>query len=410
MAFDIYESPAFARLFRAYTGSARSVGIQLTLASEQAHAATPLIVATSSDLALYPGRGAPPTVEGFRLSTRGFKELTAVSHLGPALASLARIKELDPHGPWREGAAELLAATRETREANSPALWRDLIRIESFAGREEAIADMIDYSCVLTERVLERSLQDPAYLTAATVRRDFLEGPSPDLPVPLNRIMVATFFLFGMDLGHRLITWFDELDLPWEDAMVIIAGRQGRPTAGVTRDSNSVAGVIHAAARGRLPERNLLIAPHAPVFPMYDGTNLDAVSALEPDYRRLWSGVRATCELGEQMFDGYPRFEPSRSARRRVGPGTVTVSEMPAVTGPTDWFALTSRLRLVLEDPRQLLSGAVTDFAAQQLVDHDNDPSKLFIPGLDGEPYPLSTATGVAGRNHSRGYDEGEAS
>jgi hypothetical protein len=393
---DRFESPAFARLFHAYTGSPRSIGGQLTLASERRYAAAPLIVATHGDLALYPGNGGPPTIEGFRLSTRGFKELTAVSHLGPAIASLARVKELDPRGPWQAAAAELLAATRETRSANSPELWRDLVGIESFAGREPSIAAMIDYACQVTERFLEQALADPSYLTAGTVRRDALEGPSDVLPVPLNRIMVATFYLFGMDLGHRLITWFDGLGLPWEETMVIIAGRQGRPTAGVTRDSNSVAGVISAASRGRLPEANLLIAPHAPVFPTYDGSNLDAVSVLEPEYRRLWSGVRATCELGEQMFTGYPRFEPARIGGRQVRPGTETISELPAIAGPTDWFALTARLRLVLEDPRQLLSGAITDFAARQLVDNGNNPAQLFVPGLDGEPYPVRSFQGEA--------------
>ena len=105
--------------------------------------------------------------------------------------------------------------------------------------------------------------------------------------------------------------------------MVIIAGRAGRPTAGVTTDTNSVAGVIEAASRGRLPARHLLIAPHAPVFPMFDGSNLDAVAALEQEYRRLWSGVIATSELGGQMFDGFPHFAPAsrrvdaRSAARR---------------------------------------------------------------------------------------------
>jgi hypothetical protein len=393
---DRYESPAFARLFHAYTGSPRSIGGQLTLASERRYAAAPLIVATHGDLALYPGNGEPPTIEGFRLSTRGFKELTAVSHLGPAIASLARVKELDPHGPWQAAGAELLAATRETRLANSPELWRDLVAITSFAGREPSIAAMIDYACQVTERFLEQALADSSYLTAESVRRDALEGPSDVLPVSLNRIMVATFYLFGMDLGPRLISWFDGLGLPWEDTMVIIAGRQGRPTAGVTRDSNSVAGVISAASRGRLPEANLLIAPHAPVFPTYDGSNLDAVSVLEPEYRRLWSGVRATCELGEQMFTGYPRFEPARTGRRQVRPGTETISELPVIAGPTDWFALTARLRLVLEDPRQLLSGAITDFAALQLVDNGNNPAQLLVPGLDGEPYPVRSFQGEA--------------
>jgi hypothetical protein len=379
MTGAVYESPAFVRLFQAYTGPGDSIGPQLSTAAERAHADAPMIVATSSDLALYPGGGRPPTVEGFRLSTRGFRELTAISHLGPAVSSLARMREKDPTGRWRTGALELLEAAREARHANSPELWSDLIQVGTFAGREHAIAEMADYACSLTEQFLERVLEDETYLTAANVRRDYLDGPSDDLPVPVNRIMVATFFLFGMDLGHRLINWFDGLDLPWEETMVLIAGRQGRPTAGVTRDSNSVAAVIPAASRGRLPEDHLLIAPHAPVFPMYDGSDDRAVSALEPDYRRLWAGVRATCALGEQMFAGYAGHEPPPSPR----PG-----ELPAIAGPDDWFAMISRLRVVLEDPRQLLSGAVTDYAAQQLVEHDNDPTQLTVPGLDGEPYP----------------------
>jgi len=70
---------------------------------------------------------------------------------------------------------------------------------------------------------------------------------------------------------------------------------------------------------------------------------------------------------------------------------------------------MTSRLRLVLEDPRQLLSGAITDYAAHELVDHDNDPSKVIVPGLDGEPYPsparASTAPAIGGA-----FNEGEPS
>ena len=34
-----------------------------------------------------------------------------------------------------------------------------------------------------------------------------------------------------------------------------------------------------------------------------------------------------------------------------------------------------TRLRVVLEDPRQLLSGAVTDYASRLLIDTNNDPA-----------------------------------
>jgi len=170
--------------------------------------------------------------------------------------------------------------------------------------------------------------------------------------------------------------------------MVIIAGRAGRPTAGVTEESNSVAGVVRAASRGRMAAGRLFIAPHAPVFPAFDGTGLPDAASLEAGYRQLWSSLRATSDLGGQMFEGYPRFEARPAGRPRVHAGSASVPEKPAVAGPDDWLALTTRLRVVMEDPRQLLSGAVTDYASSQLIAKANDPSAVIVPGLDNEPYP----------------------
>jgi hypothetical protein len=382
------EIAELVELFTTYTADPESIGAHFakTVVSETAR--DPLVVATGTDLALFPGNGSAPTVEPYRLTTRGFKELAAVSHLGPALATLARMREIDAAGAWRADAERLLDACKAARAASSAGLWRDHIAVRAFTGREQAIAAMVDYSCRLTERRLEQALDDPSYLTMTAVRRDHLDGPAGDLPVPFNRVMIATFFLTGMDLAHRLIGWFDELDIAWERAMVIIAGRAGRPTAGVTEESNSIAGLVRAASRGRMARDRLFIAPHAPVFETFDGTNLPAVAALEDQYRRLWASLRATSELGGQMFEGYPRFEARPQEHVGVGVGSVSVHEKPAVDGPDDWFALTTRLRVVMEDPRQLLSGAVTDYASSQLVRSVNDPSAVIVPGLDGEPYP----------------------
>jgi hypothetical protein len=88
------------------------------------------------------------------------------------------------------------------------------------------------------------------------------------------------------------------------------------------------------------------------------------------------------------MFLGYPRFAAPSAERPVIGPGTASVEAKPALKGPDDWFALVTRLRVVMEDPRQLLSGAVTDYVSSELVRHGNDPSAVTVPGLDGEPYP----------------------
>ncbi|MFE9292788.1 DUF5624 domain-containing protein [Streptomyces niveus] len=399
----VHESPELIDLFTTYTAGPDSIGAHLREAATRAADSDPLLVVTGADMALYPGDGRPPTVLGFRLSTRGFRELAAVSHLGPALASLATLREQDPgadddgDGPgtavWRADAERLLSEVRRSRAANSPRLWRDVIAAPAYAGRERAIAAMVDHSCAMTERFLLRSLDQPSYLNHRTLRECYLEdGDDPERPVSFNRVMVATFFLVGMDTAHRLITWCDSQAIDWSRTMVVIAGQQGRPTAGVTWRTSSVAAIVLAASRGELPLERLYMAPHAPVFRTPVDGDLGEVAALEPVMRALWSGTRATVELGASMFDGYPAFSPGdRDAPGgslvRHGAGA-TLTEMPAIRSPDDWFTLVSRLRLVMEDPRQLLSGAVSDYAAQQLVAHANDPLAITVPGLDGEPYP----------------------
>jgi hypothetical protein len=394
-----FESPELVALFATYTASPDSIGAHLAEAAVAAAEHDPLLVVTGTDLVLYPGGGATPRIEPYRLATRGFKELAGISHLGPAVATLARLRELAGHpgdagdaGGWRADAARLRGATTAARAASTPSLWRDQLAVRAFAGREEAIAAMIDYSCALTERFLSRALDDPGYLTMANVRRDFLAGPAVDgdLPVPFNRVMIATFYLTGMDIAHRLIGWLDGVGIDWTRAMVIFAGQAGRPTAGLTQESHSIAGVVRAVSGGLLAPERVFIAPHAPVFPPHDpaGDGTAAAAGLEPGYRRLWAGLRATSELAGGMFDGYPGFAVPAVEQHVIGPGTTAVSGKPAVRGPDDWLALVTRLRVVMEDPAQLLSGAVTDYASAELVQHGNDPSAVIVPGLDGEPYP----------------------
>jgi hypothetical protein len=400
MAPALSENTELVGLFTTYTASPDSIGAHLAQAAVKAAEHDPLLVVTGTDLVLYPGDGAEAAVEPYRLATRGFKELAGISHLGPAVATLARLRELagdgTPEEGWRADATRLLDATSKARAANSAALWRDQLAIRAFNGREDAIAAMIDYSCLLTERLLQRALDNPEYLTMAAVRRDYLEGPpgDGDLPVPFNKVMIATFYLTGMDIAHRLITWLDTAGIDWARAMVIFAGRVGRPTAAVTQESHSIAGVVRAVSRGRLAPERVFIAPHAPVFPPYDPAtrDLSEATAMEASYRRLWAALYATSELADGMFQGYPRFAPPSAELVSIGPGTASVHAKPALAGPGDWFSLVTRLRVVMEDPTQLLSGAVTDYASAELVSHANDPSSVTVPGLDGESYPQPKA------------------
>jgi hypothetical protein len=99
-------SPEFERLFKLYTADRDSIGSHLTRAAEHASFAGELVVTSVPMWRFSQAPGGPPDVESFPLSTRGFIELAAISHLGPAVAALVRMRELDPaRSPWRTDTA-----------------------------------------------------------------------------------------------------------------------------------------------------------------------------------------------------------------------------------------------------------------------------------------------------------------
>jgi hypothetical protein len=384
------ESPELVALFETYTASSTSIGAHLTRLATEAAAADPLIVATGTDMALFPGDNRPPTIQSFRLSTRGFKELAGVSHLGPALATLVNMRALAPDGElWRGDAERLLAAAIAAQAANSAALWRDTIAVAAYRGREQAIATMLDYALALTIRFLRASLADPAMLTGETLRAAFLEATDGALgaTIPFNAVMIATFFLTALDIAHRVMDWFREQRIDWTRAMVLVCGQQGRPTAGVTWTTNSICQLILGASDHALPLRRMYIAPHAPSFTIADPNDPDAARALEQPLRAIWCYTKAIGDLAPTMFAGHPGYDPGAWEPPVITDSTTTLAEMPRILGPDDMRTMTARLRMVMEDPRQLLSGCVTDYAVEQLRRAGNDPSAVRIPGLDGYRY-----------------------
>ena len=385
-------SPELLALFETYTAGDRTIGADLKRLAVEATKDQPLIVATATDMALYPGGGRPPDLLTFRLSTRGFKELAGISHLGPAVASLVDMRRTYADNTvWRGGAQRLRAALGPARAANAAELWRDRIAVEAFRGREEAIADLVDYACLVTDRLLAGALEDENRLDPDFVRREYLEanGGALGARVPFNLVMIATFFLGGMDIAFRANRWFQGHEIDWSNAQVLIAGQQGRPTAGVTWASNSIAQVILAASNHTLPLDRLYVAPHAPTFAVKRANDLDSVRDMEAPLRQLWAFTRAVRDLGATMFEGYPAFGPECVHIPTLGPGTQRLGEMPRISGADDIRTMTTRLRLVMEDPRQLLSGCVTDFAAEQLRATGNDPARVVVPGLDGVDYSI---------------------
>jgi hypothetical protein len=384
---DYRPHPAFLALYDAYTGP-DSMAAELARARAKASADVPLLVSTGSDIVLFPGGGKAPVVESFRHATRGFKELTAVSHLGTAAAWIVEMRE-QGSGDWRGWAETTIARCRSVRAVSTVAYWRDTVRVEAWRGMEPKIADLVDYACRVTEDFLADGLAHPERLTYAHLRDHYLEpAATRGMAVPFNDVMVATFSLVFLDIAHRMLTWLRSQNLDWARLMAMICGSSGRPTAGVTWATNNTCHLVWRASGERFRPEHMLIAPHAPGLALDTIRSEADLSGLEALYRELWCRTRVTAEIGGKMFEGFPAFVPDLGPPPVITSGTSTLSAMPKLRHPDDRLTAIARLRLVMEDPRQLLSNTVSEFVIDDLCAHALDPAAVTIPGFTHVTYP----------------------
>lgn len=369
--------PAFTSLFRTFTNDSLSIGSELTRAIEEAGRGDALLVSTASDIALFPGHGAAPHVESFRRSTRGFIELTAVSHVPLSLAYVARLRELEPGGDgWRDRLKAVEAQAQAVRATNTLSLWRDQIALRGFVGHEKKIVDMVEYTLAVTCSYIHQALEKPDLLHFEALRTQYFD-PSPDiLPVSMNDIMFSTFALAYLDIAYRIGGWLRRHDVDWQRAMVLVSGRSGRPTAGSTWSSNNMCHLVWRTTG--LPPERLYVAPHAPGFSVQNLPDADGMAALERSYRHLWSHTRASVEVSRGMFAGYAPYEFAPNP----------LEAMPPLAGVDDHDACVARLRRIMEDPQQLLSNCVADYIVDELERCGHQPELVPIPGFTNVTFP----------------------
>lgn len=377
-----------AALYRNYTSAPDSIAKHLTRRMVQLTESDPLLVVTGADVVLFPGSGRQPVVESFRHSTRGFVELTSISHLGPAVASLIQLRELkDP--VWRSDAQRLVDQIDRARRINTAELWQTDIAVPALIGYEAKIADMVDYSCVVTRSFLIDGLANESHMNFDYLREHYLDPVgSATVPIPINDMMVATFALAFLDIAHRMIGWLGVQALDWERLMVLLTGRTGRATAGLSWATNNMCHIMWKVSEQRLSSERVYVAPLAPSFVLADIRDAEHLRTLNGEYRDLWCNTRASTELARLMFNGYPAFDVSVPQPPPVAQEIpMIVSEVPQLRSPDDRFGAIARLRVTMEDPTQLLVNAVT-YIVDRLCECGNRPAEVFIPGFTGVKYP----------------------
>jgi hypothetical protein len=385
MAYAPHEE--FRSLYDAYTGPG-STGQHLTKHMARLTERDPLLLVTGADFIIFPGGGRPPIVESFRHSTRGFVELTAVSHLAPSIAWAFRLRELG-YANWREDAQRLIDRAEQVRSVNDTHYWEQEVAVEAYRGYESKIADMVDYTCRVSSQFMRMCLADERLMTFENLRRNFLDPiDSAAIPVPLNDVMVATFTLTFLDIAYRMIRWLRSQNFNWRELMVLLSGKSGRPSAGLTWQTNNNCHLLWRASEEGISAENVQITPHGPTLALSDLRDPARVAEIEGQVREVFLQLRANTDLARLMFEGYPAFAKSIEESPVIEPTTKSLHAMPRLRSPDDRLTAITRLRFVMEDPTQLLSNSVAHFVIDQLCEHSNRPGLVVIPGFSKVSYP----------------------
>jgi Domain of unknown function (DUF5624) len=383
--------PSFKSLYDAYTGP-DSTGQHLTKYMVSLTQNDPILIVTGADFVIFPGSGKDPIVESFRHSTRGFVELTAISHIGAAIAWIFRLKELG-YPTWRDDANRLIERIEKIHSTNTEAYWKDLVAVEAYRGYESKIADLIDYTCRVSNTYMRACLADESTMTFEHLRKEFLDpAGSAAIPVPINDVMVATFTLTFLDIGYRILRWLRAQNFNWPTLMVLLSGKSGRPSSGLTWVTNNNCHLLWRASQGKLVPENLQITPHGPSLALSDMGNKVRLGEIESQFRDIFLHLRANINMARLMFEGYPSFTKSIEEPPVIEAKTQTLRAMPRLRSPEDRLTAITRLRFVMEDPTQLLSNSVAHFVIDQLSEHGNRPEAVVIPGFSNVTYPRRSA------------------
>ncbi len=380
-----YTAPAeFMDLFFDFTGSNEAgypvgqptLGEMLTQSMARENGAPgPLVMVVGSTIYVYDSAaGARLAEEQFRADrASGFYELTAISHIGPALAYLAQIKANgDPR--WKPRLASLRDHAVAVRALNQRATdnWLDVLNQPAWSTRKAQIRALVDYACARTVSYID-GLGDGDGFTPAGVNRDFFNGSTPQYLIPFVNVMIGTFMLEGLrgasDVYHALA----RLKLDWPRAMVLVSSRAGtNVSSGLTKGTNWLVTFLEAASGFALPGERIKIVPYAEVRPSLGQAKL-APEDLTYYVQRVWGPLFYRTLVSDQVFAEIPTiYLPDRPPL----PGDYFVTQAAAI----DQFMI--RMKHSLRDAREMLSNTVAFWMVLELAHKNWNAAMVDIPGL----------------------------
>jgi len=392
--------PAFMELFKIFPRDQgpNTIGAALARAMATGKGAAgavsprgPLVIVNQFGVFIYDGtsRARIGAVETRDNPATGVFEMTALSHIGPAIAYLAALNETGSPD-FEPLLRDLLKRVRAAWAANSASnpYWATTVDAPAWASHTAEIRRMVDYGLWMAGDYLVKVRDKKiAPFTRAAVGEGFYRAAGKDYPIPFDNVMIATFMLVSLNSVDRIrrlaVAASDKID--WPNAKVVVHMPIGSNySAGLTMDTNQLAAALVVVADGKLPAENVLIAPYA---------NAPCPGKAGPGDCTI--DVFEAATLNEAVFNFYARsawygiYNRTRVAASAF-PGVADIKQpsppkIPGDYGYTkadDIKGFIQRLKLSFTDKRQLLSNAVGYWVPGELQSKGWDASKVDIPGL----------------------------
>lgn len=336
--------------------------------------AGPLILFVNSSFYIYDASGKRQLAMQLRASQHtGFFPMTAISHIGPAIAYYAKVKE-EGGTDWKAGLNQLLKDINAVRRLNQSTKdnWLDTLHEPIFMQHRKAIQNMVDYACAMSGNYISEVLKGKPF-TEDRVYQDFYHHSAKRFPIPYNTVMVGTFMLTATETLDSIYRAVKGVSLNWSSARVLVRNVAGQNlTAGVSKESNWLVPLIINLSDGKLAENRVFIAPYAKVVPSLGKQKLPQKDL---DYYRLtvWGTTYNRVSIAKRVFTAIPNIE---SDSLKSLPGNYDN------TPPSDMLAFMKRLKYTLSEPTEMLSNSVAFWMVGEFAAKRGNLKKIIIPGL----------------------------
>lgn len=333
----------------------------------------PLVLFLDSNFYIYDNQGKQLLSMVLRTSpSSGFFEMTAISHVGPALAYLVYMKE-NGSKEWIKGLQNLKRDLKAIKKlnANKTNNWTQNIDAPSWTPYLKSINDMVDYACSMAGNYIDDVLKGKKEFTMDSLNQDFLTG-NKDYPIAYNNIMIGTFMLTALDGLMKVHGEVSKLDIDWAKAKVLIRNVAGTNiTSALSESSNWLVPLTQLLSNNKINKDRIFIAPYAKVKKSVGKEKLSSEDFTYYNY--AWSRTYNRTHIASKVFSNIPDI---LSSKPKPIPGDYAFSKA------TDINDFIIRLKYSLSQPTEMLSNTVTFWLIGELSAKKWDLSKIDIPGF----------------------------